>query len=176
MKKWKSLEKKEIFCKYGRGIEEVVFEMPDKTKEKYYLHKENDGALVFALTKDNEVIIVKQFRPGPEKIMLEIPAGSVDKGEKFIESAKRELLEETGYKSNDVEYVTSLYKSVYSNAQNHLFIAKNCELVASQNLDRYEDIEVILQTLPKFREELKKRTCSTIVSMSYCALDYLNLL
>ncbi len=176
MKKWKKIYSKEVFYKYGRGIEEVIFEMPDKREEKFYLHKEVDAAFVFALTKDNEVILVKQFRPGPENFTLEVPVGAVDEGEECIIAGGRELLEETGYKFNTIEHMTSVYRSVYGKAQNHLFVAKDCELVAPQNLDKNEDIEVVLQSVSEFKDNIKNIRCSHTIAMSYYTLNYLGLL
>lgn len=176
MKKWKKISSKEIFYKYGRGIEEVVFEMPDSRMEKFYLHKEVDGAFVFALTKENQVILVKQFRPGLEDFTLEIPVGGVEENEKPIVAGGRELLEETGYKFGTIKHITSVYRSVYGSAKDHLFIAKDCEFINEQNFDENEEIEVILQSISEFRNNLKNGRCSAVLSMSYSALNYLNFL
>ena len=174
MKKWKSISKKEIFYKYGRGIEEVIYEMPDGREEKFYLNKEVNGAFVFALTRNNMVILVKQFRPGPNDFTLEVPVGGIDNDEKPIDAAKRELLEETGYLSDKIESIGWVYRSVYGNAKNYFFLARNCHKVCEQNLDKNEEIEVILKTVEEFKEHLNKSPHANI--MGYRALEYLGLL
>ena len=174
MKKWKSISKKEVFYKYGRGIEEVIYLMPDGREEKYYLNKEVEGAFVFAITKDNMVVLVKQFRPGPNDFTLEVPVGAVDKGEKPIDTAKRELLEETGYDFGSIESLGEVYRSMYGSAKNHLFLARDCQKVCAQNLDKNEEIEVVLKSVDEFRKYLIKNPYANIIG--YRALDYLGLL
>ena len=64
----------------------------------YYRIIQPDGVMILALTEDNEIILVQQFRPAPEKITLELPSGEIAKAETPQEAAARELYEETGYR------------------------------------------------------------------------------
>jgi ADP-ribose pyrophosphatase len=66
-------------------------------EEPYYSLKLPDYAAVVALTDDEQVLIVRQYRPAVERDTLELPSGLVDPGESPEEAARRELLEETGY-------------------------------------------------------------------------------
>src|SRR6266511_1200112 len=59
-----------------------------------------DEIMVFALTQNQQVVLIKQYRHGVQEAILELPGGSVDEGESPLEAAKRELLEETGYSSD----------------------------------------------------------------------------
>jgi 8-oxo-dGTP pyrophosphatase MutT (NUDIX family) len=56
-----------------------------------------DWVNVVALTDADEIVLVQQYRPGPDALTLEIPGGCVDPGEDFAAAARRELREETGY-------------------------------------------------------------------------------
>src|SRR3990167_9456271 len=56
-----------------------------------------ESVLILCFTEDSKIIIVRQFRPALNKYTLELPAGSIDKNEKPVFAAHRELLEETGY-------------------------------------------------------------------------------
>lgn len=88
---------------------------------------EHDGAVAILplLGRDN-FLLVKQFRKPTGKILLEIPAGKIEKGEDAIECAKRELAEEAGYKSNNLEKLASVYLAPgYSSELIHIFTAKN---------------------------------------------------
>ena len=69
----------------------------------YYSLKLPDYSAVLALTDDQEVLIVRQYRPAVERYTLELPSGLVDAGETPAEAARRELLEETGYEADVVE-------------------------------------------------------------------------
>lgn len=72
----------------------------------------NGGVGLVAITSDNKIIMVKQFRKALERDMLEIPAGKLEKGEDPLEAAVRELEEETGYKAENIEFMTRYYPSV----------------------------------------------------------------
>ena len=74
-KKWKALSRETIFQKYGREIEKVMFRLPDGTESDFYIKKEGPANCVLALTKDNQVILAKQYRPGPDEIVLELQSG-----------------------------------------------------------------------------------------------------
>ena len=72
-------------------------------EEPYYSLKLPDYTVVVAITEEQRVLIVRQYRPAVERETLELPSGIVDPGETPLESARRELLEETGYAGGDWE-------------------------------------------------------------------------
>lgn len=72
----------------------------------------NGGVGLVAVTDDNKIIMVKQFRKAIERDMLEIPAGKLEKGEDPLSAAARELEEETGYTAENIEFMTKYYPSV----------------------------------------------------------------
>lgn len=113
----------------------------------FYLLDAPDWVNVIALTEDRSVVLVEQFRFGIDKPSLEIPGGVCDDGETPLQTAKRELQEETGYTSTSW---TSLGKvsanPAIMNNYNHFFLAENCERNGSMNLDHHERIKV--HTLP----------------------------
>jgi ADP-ribose pyrophosphatase len=102
-------------------------------------------ANVLALTKNNEAVLVKQYRHGIQDILLELPGGIVDENENPLDGAKRELLEETGYTTSRMVQVGRLYPNpaIQMNTM-YCFLALDVEKVAVQKLDESEDIEVHL--------------------------------
>jgi ADP-ribose pyrophosphatase len=105
-------------------------------------------ANVVALTKNGEVVLVKQYRHGVCEASLEFPGGVVEDDEDPIEGAKRELLEETGYSASILIQVGQLYPNPALQTNTlHCFLTLDAEKVGEQNLDAGEDIEVHLVPL-----------------------------
>lgn len=157
-----------------RKVAKRTYRLPDGSTHDYDIILNRPVAVILALTEDRQVILAKQFRPGPDKILLEMPAGIVDAGETPQEAAERELLEETGYKG-EIEYVGSAYRDAYATVVLHTFVAKNCRKVQELMPSTGEFIEVVLLSIPEFRAHVKSGQL-TDVAPGYQSLDYLGLL
>lgn len=97
------------------------------------------AAAVIALTDDNQVVISRQFRPGRERYVDDIPGGGLEADESPEQGAKRELEEEGGYTSDDFEYLGSYSWDANCNITSHYFFATDCRPVENRV---YEQIEV----------------------------------
>jgi ADP-ribose diphosphatase len=108
----------------------------------------DDEIMIFALTKQQEVVLIKQYRHGVQKAIVELPGGSVDKGESPLEAAKRELMEETGYASDRwIEVgLGSPNPAIYTN-RIYSFFAMDAEQLGKQSADDAEVVEVLLMPL-----------------------------
>lgn len=101
------------------------------------------AAAAIPVTDDGKIILVKQWRNSLDRFTYEIPAGGLEgEDEPMIKAAKRELEEETGYKSDDLEFLISLRTTVaFCNERIDVFVARNL-VKTKQNLDRDEEIEI----------------------------------
>ena len=102
----------------------------------------NGGAVIAALTEDKKLVMVRQYRKPADKVMLEVPAGKIDPGEKPLEAAVRELKEETGYTAEKVEFLTQFYPSVgYSEEVLYLYLCTGL-IPGETNFDENEAIDI----------------------------------
>ena len=123
-------------------------ELPNGHILDCHLLEYNDEIMVFALTKNQEVVLIRQYRHGSQKAILELPGGSVDDGESPLEAAKRELMEETGYTSDTFIEVGhgSPNPAIYTN-KIYSFLAMDAKQTGKQSAYDAETIDVSLTAL-----------------------------
>ncbi|HET6886049.1 MAG TPA: NUDIX hydrolase [Rubrobacteraceae bacterium] len=113
-------------------------------KDPYYVVERPDAAIIFPLTGEGEVVLVRQYRPPLERMELGLPAGLVEEGEKPEDAARRELLEETGYSGDQWEPLGSLASSPsLKDNWAYLFLARGVEESAPPDPDEHELVEVV---------------------------------
>jgi ADP-ribose pyrophosphatase len=168
---WRRLGERVAYERFRRVVNRT-FELPGGQETDFEVLDGPDTVAVLALTEDDRVVLVREFRPGPEDLILELPGGLVEQGQTPREAARRELLEETGYDGAPVEVGTVLHDA-YSTWVKHAFVAKSCRKVAEPA--EGELTEPVLLSVPEFREHLRSGRL-TDADVGYRALDHLNLL
>ena len=109
---------------------------------EYIVHP---GAVVVLAFLDNgNLLFERQFRYPLRRVFLELPAGKIDLGEAIIDTARRELLEETGYTASDWEYLGVMHPCIgYSDERIEIFAARGLHLAGEKQLDHNEFLDVI---------------------------------
>lgn len=128
-------------------------------REKILKNQKNgSAAIILPVTEDNKIILAIEPRVfTKETVDIGLPAGYIEENELPVISAIRELEEETGYTSNDLELLGAYYQDQgCSEAFNFYYIARNCKKVKEQNLDEGEFIKYILVTFEELEELMKK--------------------
>ena len=112
----------------------------------------NGGVTVIPVTDENEIIMVKQYRYGVKRALLEIPAGKLKKGESHYDCGKRELLEETGCTCKEYKYLGEIAPTpAYVSEIIHMYLAKGLEF-SKQSLDEDEFLDIVKVPLEKAYE------------------------
>ena len=170
---WKTLENNRIYeNRWITLYQDKVQVTSSGNTIEYTWYKSPDVVVIVPFLDDNTLVMIKQFRYPLQKILLEFPAGHVEDGENMMATAKRELLEETGYFTSAIEHVYSYHPLVSISRQLvHLF--KATEL--SKDKPRYESTEVItdieiitIRQLKNLIEEKKVDNAGTLIAYLIC--------
>jgi len=141
--KWKRLNSEYLVNSKWLKIRKDEVQLPNGTSiDDYFVIEKNNVALIVAMDKDKRVILKKEYRYAIDKELIEIPGGTYEnESDNPLDVAKRELLEETGYESDDWEFLGMLYDYPTKDTNTiSLYMAKNIYKVAEQKLDISEDI------------------------------------
>lgn len=171
--KWKTLSSKQLLKDKWTDVRADICERPDGVIiEPFYVYGFPDYATAVAITKDNKIILERIYRHGLDIIATELPGGCVDQSDSSLESAiARELLEETGYRFERIEYlgITAPNPTTNTNVM-HMFLATGGELDVHAELDKDEDVEVLLVSMEEFLTMVKEN--QFIQSMQLTTIFY----
>lgn len=141
----KKLTSKQIFD--GKVVKLYVdtVELPDGSEAIREIVRHPGAVCVIPVTKDMDVVTVKQYRYAFEQIMLEIPAGKLEPGEDPFEAVKRELEEESGVVAGKIEYLGEIFTTVaIFDEKIHLYLATELEFKdAHPDDDEFLEVENI---------------------------------
>lgn len=122
----------------------------------YVAHRHNGGAAIVPVMEDGKILMTSQYRNAVDRISLEVPAGAFEADEKGIVCASRELEEETGYRSENVEYLCTLHSLVaFCNEKIEVYVAHDL-IPTQQNLDEDEFIDLKAYTMDELKDMIFK--------------------
>lgn len=170
---WKKIKTtQEADCRIFK-IQRVTFEHEQRKKSgDFFVLETSSWVHVVALTPENEIVMVKQFRFGTENLSWEVPGGLMEEGESPIEAAQRELREETGYVGTDPQVIAAI-------SPNPAIQSNTCYFVLLRNatkqlvIDWDEHEEILTETVPVKEVEEWAHSGKIFHSLSITSLFFL---
>ncbi|GMB07767.1 ADP-ribose pyrophosphatase [Thermolongibacillus altinsuensis] len=154
-------------------VEDVL--LPNGQTSKREIVKHPGAVAVLAVTDEEKIVLVRQYRKALDRVLVEIPAGKLEKGEEPIATARRELEEETGYACKVMRPLHSFYTSPgFADELVHVFLAE--QLVKKneeQALDEDEFVDVLEVTLDEALQLIERKEiydAKTIYAIQYWQL------
>lgn len=141
----------------------------------YNVVSEPDIVIAFVLTEDNEVVLVEQYKHAIGEICLEVPGGLSDGGAP-LDEVKREVSEETGYESDNWEYLqTYINNPTRITNRIYAYIARDAKKVTEQHLDPAEEITVHTLSIEEVLDAIKQGKILAVhsIAMIFHALSHI---
>lgn len=159
MKKWKTLESQILFqSNYAQFRKEICEVEKGHIMPNYYILDIRDWVNVVALTKENKIILVRQYRHAAKIVTTEIPGGAIDRKDENPEMAgRRELLEETGFKAGPLVFSTSHFPNpALQSNRLWTYVFTDCEKVADPTWDEFEEMEIEVISKKELKEKIQR--------------------
>ena len=171
--KWELVKREHIVNDAWIDFRRSAYRMPDGSiAEPFYSYSRRDYVVIVAQDEEGKYLCVRQFRQGICEVTNEFPAGGIEvKGEKeyasddaerasaedALEAAKRELLEETGHEAKEWKHLLTIpSNATIADNYAHIFMAKGCKKVGSQDLDDTEFLNVLKVDADQIDEWIKE--------------------
>lgn len=172
----KTLKSEEIFSGKIISLHLQEVELPNGKTSKREIIKHPGAVAILAVTPENKIIMVEQYRKALERTIVEIPAGKLEKGEEPDACARRELEEETGYVCESLELLTSFFTSPgFADEIVHVYLAKGLtkkEDSAALDEDEFVNLEELtLEEALQYVKEQKIYDAKTIYAVQYLQLQ-----
>jgi 8-oxo-dGTP pyrophosphatase MutT (NUDIX family) len=168
---WRTISSEQIAdCRVFQVREDTSETGDQSAKGTFYVLENPDWVNIIALTESREVVLIEQYRHGIQKTILEIPGGMVDAGEEPLTAARRELLEETGYSSDNFILLGKTHPNpaIQNNTIYH-YLALDCVKTAKPEFDEHESIITKLYSVTEIENLIKdeKITHSLVLACFY---------
>jgi ADP-ribose pyrophosphatase len=174
--KWKLLSEKDISPSPYFPLFVHKVELPNgKIIDNYYVSKLGHVAMIVAVTDKKEIFFVRQYKHGVNEIILELPAGRIEKRPPE-EAAKAELQEETGIIAEKVEPLGEVYVAPSKDSTiTYGFLVRNARVSTTQNFDEHENIELALIPAREIDQKIKSseiKAADTIALLNLTRLKF----
>ena len=153
LKPWRVIDRSEtLTTPVFQVVKHLCVSPKDGLEKSFVTLSAPEWVNVIPITNDGMVVLVNQFRHGTEEFSLELPGGVCELGQTTLETARREVMEETGYSSNDFSLLCSLKPNpaLFGNSI-HTYVARGAERTGETHFDENEDLEQTLVSLAELK-------------------------
>lgn len=154
---WKVLDSEYLHREPWLTVRKERLQLPNgNIAPEYYVLEYNNWVNIIAITREKKFVMVKQYRHGLGQVCYELCAGVCENSDSSpLESAKRELMEETGYGNGKWSELISVSPNASANTNlSYCFVAEDVEKIGGQALDESEDLTVHLFSLDEVKDLL----------------------
>jgi len=170
VERWDTLSRTTVSNTPVFRIDVVERRSPHGVEGKFFVADVPDWVNVVAFTPESELVLIRQYRQGTDSVTLEIPGGVVDRGESFLEAARRELREETGYEADELIELGFVHPNpALQNNRTGMVLAIGARRLHDTDFDEHEEIEVELASLAEVERRVRggEITHALVVSALY---------
>ncbi len=154
-------------CRIFKVHKRKMIRDSDQKEGDFYVIDSNDWVNVLALTSNQEIILVRQFRYGTQNYSLEPPGGVIEKGEDPIFAGERELLEETGFSGTNPKLIGSVFpNSAIMSNRCHFVMLNDVEKHSDVSFDPHEELETILVPISELDNLVKSGEISHSIALN----------
>jgi ADP-ribose pyrophosphatase len=158
IEKWKKLSTRYLVKERWATLRVDTVELQNgPVKDDYYVLEYPEWVNAVAVTAENKIVMVRQYRHAADIISLEIPGGVVDPGEKPEVAIRRELLEETGYSFETQELIATVYPNPATSTNRcYTYLLTGGVKTHEQHLDEHEILNVEEYTLEEIKQLIQE--------------------
>lgn len=141
------ISSKKVFEGHVIDVEVATVRCPDGGESTREVVRRTEASVILPILSNGSILLERQYRYPYDEIIIELPAGKVDKDEHHKDAAFRELKEETGYISHNIKYLGKLYPTVgFCDEVIHMYLALDLEK-SEQHLDEHEFVDLFEASL-----------------------------
>lgn len=164
--KEKTLSSKTVYDGTFLKVQKDEVQLPDgkTTIREYIVHP--GAAMIVPVLPNGKLLMIRQFRYPLKRVFIEFPAGKTDAGEDSLQTAKRELEEETGCEAKIWRLMTTIHPVIgYADEKIDLFLAQDIVRQRKNHLDPEEFLELVEYSLPEAMDLMKKGQITDVKTM-----------
>lgn len=173
MQKFEILRREMILDNPWLPVEKQIVRLPNGDEAEWFVSKSSDAVFVIPVLQSGQILMQRNYKHGCGEIVIEFCAGLIDKGEQPQVAAKRELLEETGYKAETWKPLgTTFANPTGSTMRYHMFLAEGAFFSGSPTCEASEQIETFLVSDLAEAERLLLQNAATSSVAALAAITF----